>query len=101
MEDENDDRHRDDLENGRVVHLEGTDFAIEKYYRRYCELIKDSDEVLLNCIDNGFDVISYKIFVMDECMDEIEFNERYTSVRQCSIIPGWRFMIRIHLSEKS
>lgn len=92
---------QDDLENGRVVHVEGNHFCVEKYYREYSELLRDSEEVLLNCIDNDFLVQDFQIHIMDDQMDEFEFNERYTSVEQDSIIPGWKFMIRIHLEEKS
>lgn len=68
------------LENGKIVCADNGLYCIEKYYNDFGYLLEDFYEIAPKIIENDFNIINYKYFVIDK--------------------EEFRFMLRIYLEGK-
>ena len=89
-----------DMHNGRVRHIEGNIYCIEKYYKEYPNLLKDSKRFLAEFESAGFFQLKSREYIMDHKMSEKEFRLKFVDIPQLSDPPGFRYMIRVVVEQR-
>lgn len=89
-----------DMYNGRVRHIEGRIYCIEKYYKEYPDLMRDSKRFLAEFEDAGFYELKTREYIMNHEMPEKEFRLKFVDIPQESDPPGFRYMIRVIVEQR-
>ena len=87
--------HGFEMENGKVRHIEGSLYCLEKYYQDYLELMSDSKRFIREFEEAGFKELKSKEYIMDAKMSEKDFRRCFVNKPQKSDPPGYRYMIRV------
>jgi|11_taG_2_1085331.scaffolds.fasta_scaffold30872_2 hypothetical protein len=88
------------LENGKIVTTENGFYCVDKYYRDYVVMLKDFEEITEQFINNDFEILSHKFYIMNRFLTEEEFREEFVDTPQEFVIPGYRYMVKIYLKGK-
>ena len=88
------------MENGKIVTDEDGFYKVDKYYRDYVVMLNDFSDITKKFIDNDFEILDHKFYIMDKDLTEEEFRKEFVDTPQESNIPGYRYMVKLYLKGK-